>query len=244
MVQLNSSPSEVARMAGNGVDGKDHGARDPRWQRRPTERRREIIQAAADIFASHGFDSATVAEVAKKAGVSAGTVLHYFGSKAGLFEDVMHERFLEQVESLEEALASHRGSSRELLRLILTRAWKNLMQPDTVALIVCAMSKQQSYPEASSAMYRSTSDRWRRLMTGVLTAGIASGEFRQLDVDIQARIISAGLKGLALGACHYGRFDPTAPDPEQQLAQYLDMVEYALAADIATLTGRPDGSSV
>jgi AcrR family transcriptional regulator len=231
-------------MAANGVSDKENGNRDPRWQRRPNERRGEIISAAADIFAARGFDSATVAEVAKRAGVSAGTVLHYFGSKAGLFEDVMHERFLEQVESLEELLASHRGSSRELLRLMLTRAWKNLMQPDTVALIVCAMSKQQAYPEASSAMYRSTSDRWRRLVTGVLTAGIANGEFRQVDVDIQSRIIGAGLKGLAMGACHYARFDPTAPDPEQQLAHYLDMVEYALAADVAALSGRPDGSSV
>jgi AcrR family transcriptional regulator len=129
-------------------NGDSNGQRDPRWQRRPTERRREIIQAAADIFAAQGFDSATVAEVAKRAGVSAGTVLHYFGSKGGLFEDVMHERFLEHVESLEELLASHRGSSRDLLRQMLTRAWKNLMQPDTVALMVCAMSKQQSYPEA------------------------------------------------------------------------------------------------
>lgn len=231
-------------MAGDGVNGKENGTRDPRWQRRPTERRREIIQAAADIFAARGFDSATVAEVAKKAGVSAGTVLHYFGSKAGLFEDVMHERFLEQVESLEEVLSAHRGSSRELLRLILTRAWNNLMQPDTVALMVCAMSKQQSYPEASDAMYRSTSDRWRRLMTGVLASGIANGEFRQVDVDIQARIIGAGLKGLAMGACHYARFDPAAPEPEAQLAQYLDMVEYALAADVAALSGRPDGSRV
>src|SRR5690242_1437830 len=114
-------------MAGDGMNGKENGVRDPRWQRRPTERRREIIQAAADIFAQRGFDSATVAEVAKKAGVSAGTVLHYFGSKAGLFEDVMHERFLEHVEALEDTLSGHRGSSRELLRLILTRAWKNLM---------------------------------------------------------------------------------------------------------------------
>ena len=231
-------------MAADGMNGKEHGNRDPRWQRRPTERRGEIIRAAADIFAQHGFDSATVAEVARKAGVSAGTVLHYFGSKAGLFEDVMHERFLEHVEALEGALASHRGTSRELLRLILTRAWKNLMQPDTVALIVCAMSKQQSHPEASDAMYRSTSDRWRRLMTGVLTTGIANGEFRPVDVDIQARIISAGLKGLAMGACHYSRLDPGAPDPEQQLAHYLDMVEYALAADVAAISGRPDGSSV
>jgi hypothetical protein len=93
-------------------------------------------------------------------------------------------------------------------------------------------------------MYRSTSDRWRRLLTGVLSAGIGNGEFRQLDVDMYARIIGAGLKGLAMGARHYARFDPSAPPAEEQLTQYLDMLDHALAADVVALTGRPDGSSV
>lgn len=220
----------------------EQGNRDPRWQRRPTERRREIVDAAVEVFGSSGFEGATIADVARRAGVSAGTVVHYFGSKGGLFEAAMVERFLEQVESLEEVIAAHRGTSRDLLRAVLTRAWKHLMRPSTVDLMICGMSQAQSHPEASGVMLRETGDRWRRLMSAVLTAGIASGEFRQLDVDIQARIIGAGLKGLAMGTCRLSSQDTTAPQPDALLAQYLDMLDHALAP--ATLPVPPDGDGV
>jgi AcrR family transcriptional regulator len=65
----------------------------PRWQRRPTERRREILDAAAFVFGERGFESATLADVGERAGVSPGTVQHYFGTKATLFQEVLSDRF-------------------------------------------------------------------------------------------------------------------------------------------------------
>lgn len=43
-----------------------------------------IVAAAFDRFAQNGFDAVTVREIATDAGVSAGLVIHHFGSKAGL----------------------------------------------------------------------------------------------------------------------------------------------------------------
>src|SRR5512138_2697454 len=73
----------------------------PRWQRRPTERRRQILDAAIRVFSRSGFDGATLADVAKQAGVSVGTVAHYFGSKADLFEEALQDHFLEAVTGAE-----------------------------------------------------------------------------------------------------------------------------------------------
>jgi AcrR family transcriptional regulator len=171
-------------------------------------------------------------------------VVHYFGSKGGLFQAAMVERFLEQVESLEEVIAAHRGTSRDLLRAVLTRAWKHLMRPSTVDLMISAMSQAQNQPEASAVMLRETGDRWRRLMGAVLTAGVAAGEFRPVDVDIQARIIGAGLKGLAMGTCRRSTQDVTAPGPDALLAQYLDMLDHALAVLPAAIPVLPYGDGV
>jgi AcrR family transcriptional regulator len=220
------------------------GTRDPRWQRRPTERRREIVDAAVDVFGRHGFDAATIADIARKAGVSTGTVVHYFGSKGGLFEAAMHERFLEQVESLEAVMASHRGSSRELLRAVLTQAWKHLMRPSTTDLMVCGMAQARRFPDASSMMFRETGERWRRLMGAVLTAGIANGEFRPLNVDLQARVIGAGLKGVALGICQFAKFEANAPEPDELLEQYLETIDLALAAPAVAPPYQPAGNAV
>ncbi|NLU82246.1 TetR/AcrR family transcriptional regulator [Rhodococcus sp. HNM0569] len=51
-------------------------------------RRTTIVGAAATLFAEHGYDAVPVTAVAKAAGVSSGTVFHYFGDKRGLFRAI------------------------------------------------------------------------------------------------------------------------------------------------------------
>ena len=60
----------------------------PRWQRRPLARPREILDAAVAALAAEGYEGTTIADVARRARVSPGLVVHYFGSKAELFEAV------------------------------------------------------------------------------------------------------------------------------------------------------------
>ena len=56
-------------------------------QRRRTEAR--ILDAAARIFLTAGYDRTTIRAVASAAGVDAGLVMHYFGSKQELFRRVI-----------------------------------------------------------------------------------------------------------------------------------------------------------
>ncbi|GHH88630.1 TetR family transcriptional regulator [Streptomyces sulfonofaciens] len=49
--------------------------------------RRAIADAALPLFLEHGFDQVTVAEVARRAGVSGQTVFNYFPTKEDLFFD-------------------------------------------------------------------------------------------------------------------------------------------------------------
>src|SRR5690242_842045 len=102
----------------------------PRWQRRPDTRRSEILDAAVLAFGRKGYQRATLADVAEQAGVSPGTVSHYFGSKANLFEQVIAERLMPYVEAEEASLASHRGPMRELFAQLLRRLWSVRGSPD------------------------------------------------------------------------------------------------------------------
>ncbi len=56
----------------------------PRWKRRPDARPSEIADAALEVFAKSGFESATMDEIAMKAGVSKGTIYLYYPSKEDL----------------------------------------------------------------------------------------------------------------------------------------------------------------
>ncbi|QXE33055.1 TetR/AcrR family transcriptional regulator [Streptomyces sp. GMY02] len=58
-------------------------------RRNAAETRRELLRAAAELFAERGFDRTTVRDIAQRAGVNQALVFRYFGSKEGLFEEVM-----------------------------------------------------------------------------------------------------------------------------------------------------------
>ena len=71
-------------------------------------KRDAILRAAIDVFADRGFFNAQVADVARAAGVAAGTVYLYFRSKDDiliqLFERTMREAFAEARAAVAEVL--------------------------------------------------------------------------------------------------------------------------------------------
>lgn len=203
----------------------------PRWQRRPTERRREILDAAVTVFGELGFDGATLAEVAQRAGVSAGTVAHYFGSKAELFEEVMSDHFLEHMAESERLLAEHRGSYRDLLQTLLRLQWARLTAPGTPDLLLIGLAKSQSFPDAGRTVCRAIGERSRQLLRGVLEAGIANGEFRDHNAELVARVLSGGLAGLMMAHHRSAAFDSSAPSAAAILEQHLELIDRALVAD-------------
>ncbi len=53
-----------------------------------TQRKALILLAATELMARRGYEATTIAEVAKAAGASVGSVTNFFGSKARLAFDV------------------------------------------------------------------------------------------------------------------------------------------------------------
>ena len=99
-------------------------------QRRRTEAR--ILDAATQTFFSAGYDRTTIRAVAAAAGVDAGLLMHYFGSKQELFRRVIDAAPVSEVSgapgraaeqilgSLASRLVSEPVASLTLLRSMLT----------------------------------------------------------------------------------------------------------------------------
>src|SRR5438874_3439495 len=66
-----------------------------------------ILRAATDVFASRGFFNAQVADVARAAGIAAGTVYLYFKSKDDLLVSIFER-------SMREGLAEGRAAVADL----------------------------------------------------------------------------------------------------------------------------------
>lgn len=81
------------------------------------ERKLAIVEAAAALFASHGFNGASVADIAERCKTSKSLIYHYYESKEDVLYDVMisHVRALEAASS--EALAGTIGAEQKLRHL-------------------------------------------------------------------------------------------------------------------------------
>lgn len=65
--------------------------------------RAALIRAAAKLFAEVGYEAVSTREVAEAAGVNLGAIQYYFGSKAKLFVETVHELMQNQQRSQIEA---------------------------------------------------------------------------------------------------------------------------------------------
>ena len=79
------------------VDAREHrGSRDPAYTRlQVDERRRQLLEAGAALFAEHAYEEISMRDIARAAGVSKPLLYHYFPSKIDLFKAAVAEKAAE-----------------------------------------------------------------------------------------------------------------------------------------------------
>ncbi len=68
----------------------------------PSDRRRQILDAAVRVFARQGFHACRVSDIAREAGVAYGLVYHYFDSKDQVLNELFVERWSLLLAAIEE----------------------------------------------------------------------------------------------------------------------------------------------
>ena len=96
----------------------------PRWQRRKEARPAEIVAAALEVFVERGFAAAKLADVARRAGVTKGTLYLYFDSKEALFKAVVRETIVPVIAQGEALAQSFTGSARDLVERLVREYWR------------------------------------------------------------------------------------------------------------------------
>jgi AcrR family transcriptional regulator len=110
--------------------------------------RERILQAAARVYAQHGFRGATTRLIAIEAGVNEVSLFRTFGSKAALFEAMMQQH---AAASPLPALPEHPGRPREEItawcaalldhmrewRSLIRKSFGELEERPTAALVMC-----------------------------------------------------------------------------------------------------------
>lgn len=84
-----------------------------RKERERLSRKNEIIAAAREVFCTHGFNDATLDEIAVKAEFGKGTLYNYFQGKEDLYEAVLAELFDECQGIADDAFTIEASTFRE-----------------------------------------------------------------------------------------------------------------------------------
>ena len=138
-----------------------------------TDKRDALLRAAIDTFAARGFFNAQVADVARAAGVAAGTVYLYFRGKDDLlisiFERTMKEAIADGRKSVDN-LTDPVERLREIARLHLGRLGR-----DRALAVVFQVELRQS----TKFMERFSSTHLREYL-GIIRNVIADGQARQV----------------------------------------------------------------
>lgn len=154
-------------------------AHDPRWRRLPGERPAQIIDAALEAFSEHGFNAAKLDDIARRAGVSKGTIYLYFASKEELFKAVVHDIVGAQLR------AAHEGppvrSASEALERALRANWAFTTHPKFDGWFRILLAELPRHPDLLAFYGREVIDRAWTILESVVARGVASGEFRTIE---------------------------------------------------------------
>ncbi len=179
-----------------------------RWRRRKDSRPGEILEAALDCFAERGFAATRLDDVAARAGVTKGTAYLYFKSKEELFKAVVSGYLVPTIEQFEAAVREQ-GPVSEILRSIATLFFEKVYNTRFSALPKLVISESSNFPELARFYLDEVIDRVRRLLAVLIRRGIASGEFREVDVEHTIYCMVAPWYSRPSGSIRWGRTTPS-----------------------------------
>jgi AcrR family transcriptional regulator len=161
--------------------------------------RRDLLAAAATVFARHGYHGTSVDQVAEAAGYTKGAVYSNFSSKEELFLALFDEHVDQAITSLAELL--HQAPASQRADMIGERHHKlRVMDRDWFLL----EAEFELYAARNEAVRERIAERQRRTLRRV--AEIVEQHFSDLGIDPDAisptdvaRILIAVSDGLSLG---------------------------------------------
>ena len=201
----------------------------PRWQRRPEDRPEEILAAAIDVFGEVGFASAKLDDIARRAGVSKGTLYLYFDSKETLFRAMVRSRVVSHLAAGESLLAQTDLSAAEILERFIQSWWEVARQPDMARISHLVQSEICKFPELARFFVDEVISRTRLQLKAILDLGVARGEFRVVPNAFPCWAISSMVVHGAMRQRFFAPHDPDALTDDQVVAGMIDLVFHGLA---------------
>ena len=163
-------------------------------QSRVREREAAIITAARGVFSTHGYAKATMAMIAREAGVADGTLYTYFENKDALARGVISDYYARLTQSAQEGVDTRRTTRTRLDFLARNHMASILEERGIIEMLPLLTSEISNY--SGSDIYE-LNKTYVAVFDNVIREGRASGDIAG-DADV------ASLRDIFFGSLDYG----------------------------------------
>jgi TetR/AcrR family transcriptional repressor of bet genes len=160
-------------------------------------RRDQIVRATIRCLARDGYAGLTMKRVAVEAGVSQGILHYYFRDKRAILAAAA-ERVTADLDRRVAAEARGARDARGRLRALVRACLETAVRRRDFWTVFIEFWGEALHDRRLAAVNRRAYARARRLLGAGLARGIASGEFRPVEIDEAAVVVLALLDGVSL----------------------------------------------
>jgi AcrR family transcriptional regulator len=150
-------------------------------QARHDARRAEIVDIAASLFATKGYDATGVDALCVEVGMAKGNLYHYIGSKTNLLA-LIHERVMDEFNAETDEIAALAVPATERLRRLGEAQIRIITEfPDHVRVF---LREFRALDSENAVRVRESRRSFERLVEQVLRDGVEAGEFVVADFEL------------------------------------------------------------
>jgi AcrR family transcriptional regulator len=145
----------------------------PALRARYEERRREVIAAAAELFAANGYKQTSIADLSDATGLAAGGIYHYIGSKENLLIAICDDLLAPLLADARTILDREEPAAQQLRDLL--RTWLGHIERHQAHMLVFAQERHTIEREPQWRAVRRQRKQFEGLLDEVLARGEADG---------------------------------------------------------------------
>ncbi len=184
------------------------------------KRKNEILTAAANLFAQKGYERTTIKDVTGAIGLNQGIFYYYFPDKQTLLYSAM-DSGLQSILPKARQIAKMKTSPVAKLELLI----KTHLAPFIInkAVPTIATNEMRNLSAKMRKKYLAVRDAYEAIFREVINAGIAAGQFREVDVPLMSAFILGLLNSVIPWYRSDGRYSP-----DEIAVQLVDFILPAL----------------
>ena len=184
------------------------------------QRLQQILAAAFEVFAAHGYEAARIDDVAERAGIAKGTIYLYFKGKDQLFRAVVRNLIQKPVDGDAGNLS---GRSEPMLRELFARMYARVvLNPKARSIIRLLIAESGKFPQLSDIYHREIIAPGMAVVRQIVMKGVASGEFHKTTaVEFPQFVVAPAVLAIVWRLLHGERH---AFDLDAYMKAHLDFV--------------------